>query len=103
MNEVNVVASLDSVIGLFINKCSRQQYILSQALIIQKFLNHMFNIEYPIYLYDSKYGNIDRIELTVDLQDEIISNLQTKNIFYWPDDYNEPVFAIFDNVKSKSL
>lgn len=103
MNEVNVVASLDSVLGLFINKCGQHQYLLSQALVIQKFLNHMLDIEYPIYLYDSKCGNIERIELTVELQEEIMSNLKTKNIFYWLDNYNEPVFECLDNIKSKSL
>ena len=103
MNEVNIVATLDSVVGLFVNKCVRQQYLLSQIFIIQKFLKHMLDIEYPIYLYDSKCGSIERIELTVELQEEIISNLKTKNIFYWPEEYNEPVFESLDNIKSKLL
>ena len=63
----------------------------------------MFDIEYPIYLYDSKCGRIERMELTPELQEEITSNLKTKNIFYWPDDYDEPVIESLDNIKSKML
>jgi len=103
MNEVNVVASIDSVVGLFINKCGQQQHLLSQALVVQKVLQHMLNIEYPIYLYDPRYGNIEKIELTIELQEEIISNLRTKNIFYWPDDYDKPVFESLDRIRLKSL
>ena len=103
MNEVNIVASLDSVVGLFVNKCEHQHFLLSQTFIIQNFLKHMFDIEYPIYLYDSKCGRIERMELTPELQEEITSNLKTKNIFYWPDDYDEPVIESLDNIKSKML
>jgi len=103
MNEINVIASLDSVVGLFFNKCLQQEYLLSQIFIIQRFLKHMVDIEYPIYLYDSKDGNIEKVELTAELQEQIISNLKTKNIFYWPNDYDEPVLESLDNIKSKSL
>lgn len=103
MNEVNIVASLDSVIGLFVNKCGQYQYLLALILIIQKCLKHMLGIEYPIYLYDSKCGSIERVELTVEFQEEIASSLKTKKIFYWPDEYNEPVFESLDNSESKSL
>ena len=103
MNEINVVASLDSVVGLFINKCEQQQYLLSQALVVQKCLKSMLDIDYPIYLYDLKYGNLEKIELTTELQEGIITNLKTKNIFYWPDDYSEPIFESIDNIKSRLL
>ena len=103
MNEVNVVASIDSVLGLFINKCGRQQYLLSQAFVIQKFLKHMLNIEYPIYSYDSSCGSIEKIELTDELQNEIMSGLKAKRFFYWPDDFAAPVSESLDNIKPKSL
>ncbi|NLD78809.1 MAG: hypothetical protein GX641_00520 [Mollicutes bacterium] len=103
MNEINVVAMLDSVVGLFLNKCDKSQYLLSQVIVVQKMLNNMLGIDYPIYLYDSKNGRIEKIELTTELQEEIISSLKTKNIFYWPDDYSEPVFECLDNIKSKIL
>lgn len=103
MNEVNIVSTIDSVVGLFINKCERQEYLLSFAIIIKKMLQHMLDIEYPIYLYDAKYGSIEKINLTTEIQNNIISHLKTKNIFYWPDEYNEPAFANIDNLKSKTL
>lgn len=103
MNEVNVVTSLDSVVGLFITKCQKQQYLLSMILVVQKCLKNILDVEYPIYLYDSKCGTIEKVELTIELEEEIISNLNTKNIFYWPDDYDEPVLESLDNIKTKSL
>lgn len=103
MNEVNVVASLNSVVGLFFNKCENQQYLISQIFIIQKFLDNMLGIHYPIYLYDSKCGSIEKFELTEELEVEIISSLKTKNIFYWLNELSEPVFVSLDTIKSKLL
>ena len=52
---------------------------------------------------DSKYVSIKRIDLTMKLQEKIISNLKIKNIFSLLDEYNERVCESLDNIKTKSL
>lgn len=99
MNEVNIAASIDSVVGLFINQCPSQEYLLQMIFVVRACLMRLTGIEYPIYLYDNKNGGLDKIELTDELEMEIISNLKSRTIFYWPDEYEEP---IFDEIKSSS-
>lgn len=103
MNEVNIVTNIDSVVGLFINKCSNQKYLLEAIFIIQRCLIKMLNIEYPLYLYDSQKGIIERIILTPEMEEEITANLPTKNIFYWPDDFDEPVIESLNHINQKAL
>lgn len=103
MNEVNIVANLDAVEGLFINKCRNQERLLAMILIIQKCLKHFIDIEYPIYLYDSHNGTLEKLEITQELEDNILSNLKTKTISYWPEDYDEPFIESLDNLRSKKL
>ena len=103
MNEINIVTNIDSVVGLVANKCEHQMNVLSKIYVIQKFLKHMLNIEYPIYLYDANIGALTKVNIDEVLEEEIISNLKTKNIFYWPDNYDEPVLTNIDNIRSKTL
>lgn len=91
MNEVNICASLDSVVGLFINKCEKEDYLLKMIYVVKTCLKQLTNVDYPIYSYDKNNGKLNYIELTNELEEQIIDSLETKNMFYWPDDFDEPV------------
>ena len=91
MNEVNINASIDSVVGLFFNECPRQDLLLQMIYVVKKCLKNITGIDYPIYSYDSKNGKLNYIELTNELETQIIHSLRTTNLFYWPDEYEEPV------------
>lgn len=102
MNEVNIQATIDSVVGLFINECLQQDKLLQMIYVIKKCLENITGIDYPIYSYNSKEGKISKIELTTELEQQIIQTLKTTQIFYWPDEYNEPVTSdIEDTNKHK--
>lgn len=97
LNEININADISSVVGLFINKCSRVDELLQRIYVIKKCLKEITEIDYPIYLYDSNNGTLEKIELTYQEEQEIIDNLQTADIYYWPDSYNEPVISNINN------
>ena len=101
MNEVNINTSINSVVGLFINECPEQYRLLQMIFIVKKCLFNLTNIDYPIYLYNAQKGNIKKIELSFEDEQEIINTLKTTQIFYWPDEYNEPIVDDINNMKSK--
>ena len=49
MNEVNIQASIDSVVGLFINECLQQDKLLQMIYVIKNCLGNITGINYPIY------------------------------------------------------
>ena len=91
MNEVNINASIDSVEGLFFNECPRQDLLLQMIYVVKSCLKNITGVDYPIYSYDSKNGKLNYIELTEELETQIIQSLKTTNLFYWPDEYEAPV------------
>lgn len=91
MNEVNINASIYSIVGLFITECLMQDKLLQMIYIVKKCLDNVTGIDYPIYLYNSKDGKLNKIELTNELEQQIIQSLKTTQVFYWPDEYDEPV------------
>lgn len=91
MNEVNINASIDSVEGLFFNQCPRQDLLLQMIYVVKSCLKNITGVDYPIYSYDSKNGKLNYIELTEELETQIIQSLKTTNLFYWPDEYEAPV------------
>ncbi|MGN0974209.1 MAG: hypothetical protein ACI4OT_05640 [Bacilli bacterium] len=93
MNEVNIEASIDSVVGLVINECLQQDKLLQMIYVVKNCLENITGIDYPIYLYNSKEGKINKIELTDELEQQIIRTLKTTRIFYWPDEYDEPIIS----------
>ena len=103
MNEVNINASIDSVVGLFFNECPNQELLLQMIYIVKKCLINITGIDYPIYSYDSKNGKLNYIDLTNELETQIIQNLKTTNLFYWPDEYEEPVVGKIENSHSHVL
>ena len=103
MNEVNINASIDSVAGLFFNECPRQDLLLQMIYIVKKCLKNITGIDYPIYSYDSKNGKLNYIDLTDELETQIIQSLKTTNLFYWPDEYEEPVVGKIENSHSHVL
>lgn len=100
MNEVNINASIDSVVGLFINECPMQDTLLQMIYIIKKCLVNITGIDYPVYLYKLREGKLKRIELSSELEQQILDTLKTTQIFYWPDKYSEPVVENINNLKS---
>lgn len=98
MNEVNIQASIDSVVGLFINECLQQKELLQMIYVVKKCLENITGINYPIYLYNSKEGKINKIELTNELEKQIVQSLKTTQIFYWPDEYDEPVINNIEDI-----
>ena len=103
MNEVNIKTSIDSVEGLFIRSCPMQDELLKMIYVVRRCLEELTQVDYPIYLYDAKEGKISKIELTEELEQQIIDNLKTTQIFYWPDEYEEPVISNIDKVNVNSL
>lgn len=97
MNEVNINAAIDSVEGLFFNECTRQDMLLQMVYVARMCIKMITGIEYPIYSYDRNNGKLKYIELTDELEQQIIQSLKSKNLFYWPDEYDEP---IVDEIKS---
>ena len=91
MNEVNINTSIDSIVGLFINECLVQDKLLQIIYVAKKCLDNITGIDYPIYLYNSKEGKLNKIELTSEFEQYIIQSLKTTQVFYWPDEYDEPV------------
>ncbi len=101
MNEVNADLSLNSVVGLFINKCFNQEKLLERILIAQKCLEDMLEIKYPIYLYDSDKGTLEKIELSKEIEEEMINHMRTTQMFYWPDECEFPIIKDIGNEKNK--
>jgi hypothetical protein len=92
MNEVNVNASIDSVVGLFINKCQYSNYLLKNIYAVKYMLKKFTGIDYPIYLYDFLNGKLELIDLTKEEEEELMSTSEASYISYWPDSLNEGVF-----------
>lgn len=59
------------------------------------------DIDYPIYLYNSQKGMIKKAELSLEIEEQITNSLVTTQIFYWPDDYLEPVLENKTNINSQ--
>ena len=49
-----------------------------------------------------KNGKLNYVELTDELEQQIIDGLKTNNIFYWPDDYQLPVTAKIENAHTNT-
>ena len=91
MNEVNINASIDSVVGLVFNECPKQELLFQRLYVAKKCIKDITGIDYPIYSYDLKNAKLTNIDLTDELVEQITQCLKSNQIFYWPDEYNEPV------------
>lgn len=91
MNEVNINASINAVEGLFFIECPRQDLLLQNLYVAKACLKDLTGIDYPIYSYDAQNGKLNYVELTSELEAAIRENLRTTNLFYWPDEYEQPV------------
>lgn len=103
MNEVNINTSIDSVEGLFFVECKKQDLLLQMIYVVRFCLKKITGIDYPIYSYDVKNGKLNYIELTDELEKQIVQNLKSKKVFYWPDDYEEPVVEDINNTHIHSF
>lgn len=92
MNEVNINTKIDAVLGLYINKCEHANWLLKNIYVIKKMLKALTGIDYPIFMYDFLKGELERIDLSKEQEDEIISGLEANQIFCWPEDAKEPMY-----------
>ena len=86
MNEVNINVKLDGVVGLYINKCEISSKLLKKAYVAKKMIENYVGVSYPIYLYDWNIGKLELIDLNKEVEDELISNLDSDTIYCWPDE-----------------
>lgn len=91
MNEVNINASIDSVVGLFFNECPNQELLLQMLYVAKECIKDITGIDYPIYSYNSKNGRLNSFVLTDEIVKQITQSLKTNQLFYWPDNYDDPV------------
>ncbi len=68
MNEVNINSSVDSVVGLFLNECPKQAFLLQMLYVAKECIKNITGVDYPIYSYDSNNGRLNRIVLTDELE-----------------------------------
>ena len=97
MNEVNINTTIESVEGLFFNECPRRDLLLQMIFVVRTCLKNITGVEYPIYSYNMSEGKLNYVELTDELEQKIIQSLKNSKVFYWPDEYDEP---IVDEIKS---
>lgn len=102
MNEVNINTSIKSIEGLFFNECQRQDLLLQAIYVVKKCLKNITGIEYPIYSYDADNGKLNYVELTDELEQQIIQGLRTDKLFYWPDEDAEPTIDEISSTHNKS-
>jgi len=100
MNEVNINAKLNAVVGLFINKCNISNELLKDIYVINKMIQYLVGVDYQIYLYDQLNGKIDLINLTKEQEENLISSLGGNEILCWPDSMME---AEFIPIKSNEM
>lgn len=91
MNEVNINASIDSVVGLFFNECPNQELLLQMLYVAKECIKDITGLDYPIYSYDSKNGRLNRFVLTDEVVEQITQSLKSNQLFYWLENYDEPV------------
>ena len=87
MNEVNVNMKENAYIGLFSNKTANQLQI-SRMLLAQKYYELQTGIILPMYIYDSKIGELESFDITLEEKSNIIKScltnksLRSTSIFY---------------------
>ncbi len=106
LNEVNFSGNIDAVMGLFIVNSANEKVHYNNIIgiyVIQKFLEKITEIEYPIYLYDRNKGMIEKLEITKEMESYIKEEIATKSILYWPDDLDKPIIENIVNLSHKVL
>lgn len=98
MNEVNVNVKLDAIKGLVINKCNSSFDLLKRIFIVRKMLENLVGVIYPVYLYDWNNGKLDLIDISKEIEDEIIDSLDCDIIRCWPDDVFKPYFISIESI-----
>ncbi len=91
MNEVNVNAKIDAVVGLFINKCQHSKFLLQAIYPVKCALKELTGVDYPIYVYDFLNGKLESIELSKEEEDELINSLGAREVSCWLDSQNKLV------------
>jgi hypothetical protein len=87
----------------------KQRYDLIPNIltIANKFMEHerelLTNITFPVYMYDRTSGSIKKIEITKEIEEQINDSLDIHNVFYWPDDYDEPLIENISDINKKTL
>ena len=101
MNEVNINTKIDSVVGLYINKCQHSNFLLQTLYPVKLMLKHYTGIDYPIYLYDFLNGKLELIDLTKKEEQELIDSIDVQDIFYWLEDISEAVWLPIEAITNQ--
>lgn len=101
MNEINMNLPPEAVVGLFINRCPNERFLLKGLIPTISALKKRFGIDLPLYEYDQSQGLLTKIELTEDLINEIMNGQPENNIdeyyYYSEFDDEEHIGNIFDD------
>jgi len=92
MNEVNINVKLDGIVGLFINKCLRIEKLLKRIYVVKIMLREITGIDYPIYIYDLDIGSLNKVELSIQDEEELINSLECDKVLFWPDTSSTPSY-----------
>lgn len=94
MNELNINLNINSVVGLFVNKCSKELFLLKRMLMVISALKKYYNIELPLYEYDVNLGKLTKIELSNELINQINENefLNDINLYCFFSEKNKELY-----------
>lgn len=104
MNEINMNLTPDGVVGLFVNKCNNEKYLLKGVLSVRAAIKDFCDVELPIYEYDIFAGKISKIEITPELLEEINNTKLIGNIesyYYWTESGDIEQYGLIDNQNIK--
>lgn len=107
VNEINLNLKLSDIVGFVVSKCNIETILLKRILIVQKAIEKLTGIQYPIYEYDSQVGKLVPMEITDELINNIILSTQDskldkiENYFYYTDNSeNIEIGNIFEEIKN---
>jgi len=102
MNEVNINVKENGYVGLFANRAQSERP-LAHIILAQKSYELQTGKTLPIYIYDSKTGTLENLNMTLEQKQEFIKGcvdkkvLRSSNIFYQTENDN------LINGKAKSM
>ncbi len=107
MNEVNINMRENAYIGLFANKATSPR-VVANIILAQKFYEMQTGDKLPIYIYDSKEGNLNNLNISIDEKNRIIQELldnkqiRSSNVFYETESGDSKQINFYTNIEKES-